>query len=86
MSLPYGNCLARYAGVILLLFLIANLYLIGVCLVVDERIKALKTHVQMRVDYVVKCTSYSTLNSERNWEDLCIQFRNQQKCSSDNHN
>ena len=29
--------------------------------------------------------NYSTLHSEHNWEDLCIQLRNQQLCTSDNH-
>jgi hypothetical protein len=29
---------------------------------------------------------YSTLDSENNWEDLCIQLRNQQTCTSGNHN
>ena len=24
-------------------------------------------------------------NDEQNWEDLCIQLRNQQTCASDNH-
>ena len=28
---------------------------------------------------------YSTLNSEHNLEDLCIQLRNQQTCTFDNH-
>ena len=28
----------------------------------------------------------STLNSEREWEDLCIQLRNQQTCTSVTHN
>ena len=30
--------------------------------------------------------NYSTLNSENNWEDLCIQLRNQQTCTLDDHN
>ena len=30
-------------------------------------------------------SNYSTLNSEHNWEDLCIEFRNQQTCTSDNY-
>ena len=30
--------------------------------------------------------TYSTLNSEHDWEDLYIQLRNQQTCISDNHN
>ena len=29
---------------------------------------------------------YSTLNSESNWEDLFVQVRNQQTCTSNNHN
>ena len=28
--------------------------------------------------------NYSALNSEHSWEDLCIQLRNQQACTSDN--
>ena len=30
--------------------------------------------------------NYSTLNSEHNWEDVWIQLRNQQTCTSDNYN
>ena len=30
--------------------------------------------------------NYSTINSEHTWEDLCVQFRNQQTYTSDNHN
>ena len=30
--------------------------------------------------------NYSTLNSEHNWEDLCVQSKNQQTYPSDNHN
>jgi hypothetical protein len=30
--------------------------------------------------------NYSTLNSEHNWEDLCIQLSNQQTRAPDNHN
>ena len=29
--------------------------------------------------------NYSTLNSVHNWEDLCIQLKNQQTCTFDNH-
>jgi hypothetical protein len=29
---------------------------------------------------------YSTLNNEHKWEDLCIQVRNQQTYTSNNHN
>jgi len=28
----------------------------------------------------------STLNNEHNWQNLCNQWRNQQSCTSDNHN
>ena len=31
-------------------------------------------------------TNYLTLNSEHDWEDLCIQVRNQQTWPSDNCN
>ena len=29
--------------------------------------------------------NYSTLDNEHNWEDLCIQLRNQHTCTSNNH-
>ena len=31
-------------------------------------------------------SNYSTLDRERSWEDLCIQLRNQQTYTFDNHN
>ena len=30
--------------------------------------------------------NYSKLNTKHNWENLCIQFKNQQTRTSDNHN
>ena len=30
--------------------------------------------------------NYPKLNTKHNWEDPCIQFRNQQTHTSDNHN
>ena len=30
--------------------------------------------------------NYPTVNSEDNQEDVCIQLRNQQTCTSNNHN
>ena len=32
------------------------------------------------------CIDYPTLSNEHTWEDLHIQLRNQQTCTSDNHN
>ena len=40
----------------------------------------------MRLDYVSKIINYSTLNNEHDSEDLRIQLRNQQTCTSNNHN
>jgi hypothetical protein len=40
----------RYAGVIRLLFLIRDLYLIGVCLVEDQKTNTIKTHVRKTLD------------------------------------
>ena len=36
-------------------------------------------------DWTASSINYFTLNSVYNWEDLCIQLRNQQICTSDNH-
>jgi hypothetical protein len=51
----------------------------------DHKTNTIKTHDLKRLDYVnfIKC---SILNGEHNWEDLCIQLRNQQICIFVNHN
>ena len=60
------------AGVILLLFLIKPLHLIGVWF-----------NEQNHEGTCLKDIGLSLLNSEHNWEDLCIQLRNQQTCKFD---
>ena len=60
--------------------------MIGVWFGEDQRTNTIR-HVFKR-----DCTTssdfinYSTPNSEHNWEDLCIQLRNQQTSTSENHN
>ena len=40
------------------------------------------------IDWITfsKFINYSTLTSEHIWEDLCVKLKNQQTCTSDNHN
>jgi hypothetical protein len=69
--------------------LIGPLYLIGVWVGEDQRTNTIKTHhVYKRLDYDFKfyylpCIQF---NSEHDWEDLCIQLNNQQRCTTDNLN
>ena len=69
-------------------FLLGHLYLIGVEFGEDQRTNNVKTHAQKRLDYILLkfSTNYSTLNSEQNLAYKCIKSRNQQTCTSDNHN
>jgi hypothetical protein len=47
----------------------------------DTCSKAIGLHLQILIT-----TLHSTLNSKHNCEVLCIQLKNQQTCTSDNHN
>jgi hypothetical protein len=65
-----------------LIFLIGHLYVIGMLFGEDQRVNdtCLK---EIRLPNI---NDYYTLNSEYNWEDLYINLRNQQTCTSDNLN
>ena len=69
-----------------LLFLIGPLDLIGIWFREDQRANITKTRVSR--DWVTSSNinNYHILNSEHNWEDLDIQLRNQETCTSNNHN
>ena len=69
-----------------LVSLIGLLDLIGMWFGEDQRANIIKTYVQKRLDYFFNVSNYSTLNNVHNQEDLCIQLRNQQTFTSDNHN
>ena len=69
-----------YAGVIRLLYFIGSLYLIGVWFSENQWTNIITTHVY-KIFF-----NYFTLNSQHDWEDLCIQLRNQQTCTFDNNN
>ena len=65
-----------YVGVIpWLFFLVKNLLWIDVWFGKDQRTNTIKTYV-FKMDWTLSsnCINYSTLNSERNWEDLWIQL------------
>ena len=51
----------------------------------DPRANIMKTRVQRDWTTFSNTNIYFTLNSEQNWEDLCIQSINQQTHTSDNH-
>ena len=79
----------RYPGVVLrLLSSIGLLYLIGALLGEDQRTNIIKTHhVYKRLDYDFKFYYLpSAFNSEHDWEDLCIQLKNQKRCTTDKLN
>ena len=80
------NLILRYACVLRLLFLIKDLYLIGVWLGEVQRTNILKTYVYRYWTRSSNSINYLTLNSEHTWEDLCFYLRNQQTCTSTNHN
>ena len=74
------------AGVIWLLFFVEYLHVIGVWLGEDQRTSTIKTHIEQRFTMWSNFINYSPLNSEDNWDDLCIQVRNRQTCTSDYQN
>jgi hypothetical protein len=68
-------------------FLIGPLDLIGIWFGEDQRANIKKKeHVFIRDWPTHLYNTCSTLNSEHNWEDLCIHSRSQQTCTSDTHN
>ena len=57
---------------------IEPLRLIDMCFDEDRRANIRKTHVEERLDYETSnINNHSTLNSEHDWEDMCIQLKNQ---------
>ena len=68
-------------------FLIGPPYLIGIWFGEDQRVNIIKYTCVKEIGLRLQLwNNYSTLNIEHNWEDLCIMLRNQQTCTSDNHN
>jgi hypothetical protein len=65
-----------------LVFLTGPLYLFGVWFGEYQRANIIETRDSKKLDYILK----NKLNSEYNWEDLCIQVRNQQTYTFNNHN
>jgi len=80
----------RRMGLKWLVFLIRSLYIDWYVVWWDQRENIVKT--QFKRDWITSSTTsstinnYSTLNNGHDWEDLCIQIRNQQTCTFDNHN
>ena len=68
-------------------FLIGPLDVNGAWFCEDQKEKHHKDTYSKRLDHVFPNISNSpTTNNEHNWEDLCIQLRNQQACTSNNPN
>jgi hypothetical protein len=49
----------------------------------DQRENIIKTHVSKRIIRLQLSNNYYALNSEHNWENLCIQSEHQQTRASD---
>jgi hypothetical protein len=53
----------------------------------DQRTNTTKKHVSKYIRLKSSNTiNYSTLNSEHNWQDLCIRLKSQSMCTFSNHN
>jgi hypothetical protein len=52
----------------------------------DQRANIIKTHVPRDWNLSLDINNYYTLNSEHNWEDQCIQLKNGQTYTFNNHN
>ena len=78
--------LVRYEGILRLFLLNERLYLICVWLGEDHQVTntqrhTLKKKIGLSLEILI---DQSTLNNKHNWEDMCLQLRNQQTCTSDN--
>ena len=50
-----------------------------------KRTNTPKTHVEKKMTVSLHFITYSTRNIKHNRENMCIQFKNQQTCTFDNH-
>ena len=64
----------------------ADTYIWLVCGLVQVKEQTPQKHMSKR-EWTMssKFINYSTPNNEQNWENPCTQLRNQQRCTSDNH-
>ena len=68
-------------------FLIGPMHLIGMLFNEAQRAKHRKDTCTKEIGPPLQIsTNYSTFNSDHHWDDLCIQSRNQQTCTSNNYN
>ena len=76
----------KYVNVIWLFFLNRTPIFDWCAVRQESKNKQNKDTCSKRLDlFFITFINYSTLDNERNWEDLCFQLRNQQTCASDNH-
>ena len=63
-------------------------YIWRMCGLSEDRRTNINKATRLKRDWTTSSIfiNYSKLSSEHNWEDLCVQLRNRQTCTSDNHN
>ena len=74
-------CCVQYASVTRLLFVIGRLYLTRCAVRWGSKNRHHEDTSECLIDF-----TYSTFDGEHSWEDLHIQLRNQQTCTSDSYN